>query len=111
MQSPCISQQFADKFLLLVVSVTDLVFCETRHYTEEVPEFLEAFGKFLKGLSVRLSWTLKVQRLSAAPGHQNEPGRRSSFKLEKLKAGYFLGNTVSFIAFPTRNLRVVFAGI
>ncbi len=53
MQSPCISQQFADKFLLLVVSVTDLVFCETKHYTEEVREFLEAFGKFLKGLSVR----------------------------------------------------------
>jgi hypothetical protein len=49
MQSPCISQQFADKFLLLVVSVTDLVFCETRHYTEEVPEFLEAFGKFFEG--------------------------------------------------------------
>ena len=29
----------------------------------------------------------------------------------KYRLGYFFGKTVSFIDFPTRNLRVVFAGI
>ena len=82
MQSPCISQQFADKFLLLVVSVTDLVFCETRYYTEEVREFLEAFENFFRALR----GAGEEQRLSAAPGHKHEPGRRCSFELEKAES-------------------------
>ena len=63
---------------------------------------------------LRATSLASAQNVSAAPGSsRHEPGRRlSNFEAENgFTELYRLGKQVSFIALPTRNFNVVFAGI
>ena len=130
MQTPCGFRTFAEykpkKGKIDSLNCTS----RTRHYSTSRPEkqnylslFLCLSGRSERGLySIEKTGRIPIcenSEESEAPatcpiiqGHFTDasiPSRKASFGSRV--AGYFRGRTESFIALPTRNLSVVFAGI